>query len=988
MEGSRKRKFSDGEAAHSSSVSGNVTEAIRGSRPAHQPNTANAFGQRGSGHTYTGISTSDQARGHLGDSYTVNNYHGPPPRGEDLEWKRHKTFMEALAFRRMEFREMAVEHAYATTCQWIFEEEAFLRWRDPVFRDTNRGLFWIRGKPGSGKSTLMKCVLEHIKREPSARTIASFFFNARGEALEKTTEGCYRTLLHHLFEQVPRLLKLVRIPAVFEKGQSWPVNVLKGILREAVLHLQQDNLVLIIDALDECLEKDIRDMMRFLEDLTTVSSSHGVTLWICLASRHYPTIDTRFCESLVVEATYDHTRDIREYVQDHLNVEPIAHRSLLSDQMVRRSGGVFLWVTLVVRNINEAFDQGETQDQLQDHISKIPDNLNLLIGSIIASRASDKHCLPALLWLLSGHTGMPLESLYYGIKLGAGSLTWPLRDSNVIDKATMVRFIVNVSGGLIEMADKGFIDDGANVEDEEYDEDDEDEEDEHESQFIHEDGEDEEDEHELQFIHESVRQHILTGGLASLDSRLSNNVAPESHAILLEWCQTYIQLPLPCRTSFPVDHQTRKIAWDKLAGDYADHRKIRRQVSQELPFFSYIRQYMLHHMDVAFAGKCYDLDRLYDFPIQDLLNLTNVMVNEGFYHYVPSTSLLHLLLENEHIQSGFGTGIIQGILERYPMGSMMVQHTEESAETSQKRISEICIGKDLNNYCGGRCGTPLAAATNRLCSLTNVHVHVTVQMLLDRGADPNVCIGEIDIYRDGEEDWDTPLQNAAKHADITTIQLLLDHGAKVNRRGGPTLSPLSAAVNRYTRYDDDCLQLLLDRGADINLEDSKGRNIALYGARHSWPKDASSLRWLVAHGARASLEQANGLLELATRQYRAESIRLSMQLGADPNNRDTHSRTGLHFFAEKERWFNDGTHLSSTTSLLDLGADVNALGGEYGTCLIAASIKGCEELVRLFLDRGAELHHRSGKHGTALEAAEAAGHRDICNMLRLATKRK
>jgi Cdc6-like AAA superfamily ATPase len=382
MEGSHKRKQSGGEASCSSLhvVSKKAPDTIDASLPTHQTNTGDAFGQRVSERTFTNLSSSGQARSHLGDSFTVNNYHGPPPSAGDLETNRHNTFMEALAFRRMEFREMAIEHAYATTCQWIFEEEAFLRWRDPVFRDTNRGLFWIRGKPGSGKSTLMKFVLEHIRREPSACTIASFFFNARGEALERTTEGCYRTLLHQLFEQVPRLLKLVRIPAVFEKGQSWPVNVLKGILREAVLHLQQDYLVLIIDALDECLEKDIRDMVRFLENLITVSSLHGVTLWICLASRHYPTINTRFCESLIVEAAYDHTRDIREYAQDHLNVEPIAHRSLLSDQMVRRSGGVFLWVTLVVRNINEAFDQGETQDQLQDHISKIPDNLNLLIG--------------------------------------------------------------------------------------------------------------------------------------------------------------------------------------------------------------------------------------------------------------------------------------------------------------------------------------------------------------------------------------------------------------------------------------------------------------------------------------------------------------------------------------------------------------------------------------------------------------------------------
>jgi hypothetical protein len=215
---------------------------------------------------------------------------------------------------------------------------------------------------------------------------------------------------------------------------------------------------------------------------------------------------------------------------------------------------------------------------------------------------------------------MSLESLYYRIKLGAGSLTSPLRDFSVIDKATMVRFIVNVFGGLIEMADKGYIDNGADVEEDEEDQ---------EVQEV------KGNEHELQFIHESVRQHILMGGLASLDSHLSRNVAPNNHAILLEWCQTYIQLPLPCRTNFPVDHQTRKVAWDMLAGDYANHRKIRQRVSQELPFFSYIRQCMLHHMDVAFAGKCYDLDRLYDFPFQDLLNLTNVMVDEGFYHYVP-----------------------------------------------------------------------------------------------------------------------------------------------------------------------------------------------------------------------------------------------------------------------------------------------------------------------------------------------------------------
>jgi ankyrin repeat protein/Cdc6-like AAA superfamily ATPase len=961
MEGSRKRKLSDGEAAHSSSLPQDLNGEIESSRPTHQANTDNAFGQRRSGHTFIGSTTRDQARSHLGDSYTWNNYHGPPPNAEDPEARRHKAFMEALAFRRMEYREMAVEHAYATTCQWIFKEEAFLKWRDPAFRETNRGIFWIKGKPGSGKSTLMKCVLEHIRREQGACTTASFFFNARGGTLEKTVEGCYRTLLHQLLEQVPGLLTSIRIPIIFEKGQSLPVEVLQSILREAMLLQKQDPLVLIIDALDECLEKDIRDMVRFLENLTATSHLNGVTLWVCLASRHYPGITTRFCESLIVEAAYDHTRDIREYVQGHLNVEPTAHRSLLSNQLVRRSEGVFLWAILVVRNINEAFDHGATQGQLQDFISEVPDDLNLLIGSIIASRASDKHLLPSLLWLLSGRW-MTLKSLSYGIKLGAGALTSPLRDSNASDKAAMVRFIVNVSGGLVEIADK--------------EEDDE-------------DRANEEDGHGLQFIHESVRQHILTGGLASLDSRLSSNVAPTSHVILLEWCQTYFELPLPLGTEFPVEQHTSKVAWGKLVGKSADRDTIRRRVFQAFPFLHYVCSSMLYHMAAAFAGKLYDLDHLYDFPLQDWIDMTNVTMIEGAY-YVPSTSLLHLLLEDTHYGLDPDAAIIQGILERYPTRSMMLQHTEETTKSFRRRTLDICIGSDLNNYCGGLHGTPLAAASSGQGGLTKAHV----QMLLDRGADPNVCIGEIDICGDEVENWETPLQGAVAGTDITTVKLLLDHGANVNRRGGLSGSALSAAaatVNQYGFGDRACevSQLLLDRGADINLEDSKGRNIALHHDTCHYSPNDEALSWLVAHGARAGFEQANELLKTATEQCKAESIRLSVQLGADPDNKDIDGCTGLYKIAEGSDagWgYRPDKRLSSATAFLDLGADVNALGGAYETCLIAASSKGFEELVRLFLGREAEVHHRSRKYGTALEAAEAAGHQAICNLLRLAMK--
>jgi ankyrin repeat protein len=622
------------------------------------------------------------------------------------------------------------------------------------------------------------------------------------------------------------------------------------------------------------------------------------------------------------------------------------YRSLLSDQLVRKSEGVFLWAVLVVRNINEEFDHGATQDQLQYHLSKIPKDLSVLIGSIVASRASDKHCLPALLWMLSGHYHMTLGDLYHGIKLGAGNPTFPFQGSNSVDRGSMVRFIVNVSGGLIEMPDVINIDT--------YNE----------------------EPHNLQFIHESVRQYILIGGLASLNSRLSCDVAPNSHAILLEWCQTYIQLPLLSQTEFPIDHQTKKVAWDKLKmmGDYTDHDAVRDRVIQAFPFLEYISEYMLHHMDAAFAGNCYELDWLCDFPLQDWINVMNVMLFEGAY-YVPSTSLLHFLLQHLYVESTFDTGIIKGILEKYPAKSTTLNHDEDTMEVVLKRGAEICIGNDLNDFCGGLDGTPLvAAASNRTVS--------DIQMLLDRGADPNICGDGAGDHQYLEGDWEAPLQAAASRAKIDVVTLLLDHGANVNHRGGYRGSALSAAV--WTLHEG-CRQLLLDRGADINLKDSKGRNIALHGTRYRSPNN-ESLRWLIAHGARAGLEQANELLNRAAEDCVAESIRLSVQLGADPHSRDAYSRTGLHVIAERDARFWTDDRRSSAIVLLDLGADVNALGGEYGTCLIAASSNGFQELVKLFLDRGAEVHHRSGTHGTALDAAEAAGHQKIRNLLRLAMK--
>jgi len=70
-------------------------------------------------------------------------------------------------------------------------------------------------------------------------------------------------------------------------------------------------------------------------------------------------------------------------------------------------------------------------------------------------------------------------------------------------------------------------------------------------------------------------------------------------------------------------------------------------------------------------------------------------------------------------------------------------------------------------------------------------------------------------------------------------------------------------------------------------------------------------------------------------------------------------------------------------TLLHRGADVNFIGGDFGTALAAAAVGGSLEVVKLLLDRGANVNLRSGyaEFGTALEAAAYKGNTGVVTLL-------
>jgi Cdc6-like AAA superfamily ATPase len=222
--------------------------------------------------------------------------------GFDGETK--KSLIDQLYFIRIDERLTTLTAAQGTTCRWFLSKPEYASWQDEAQQQNHGGFLWIKGNPGTGKSTLMKFLFENAKlnaKDASCLTL-SFFFLARGMVEEKSTSGLYRSLLHQLFEKAPELTDslewLTADGAKVIERNGWEEETLKQTLSHAIRKLGYRSLTIFIDALDECDRSQVVDMICFLEELCDNAGEAQVRLQICLSSPDIPkTLNSTFSPS-------------------------------------------------------------------------------------------------------------------------------------------------------------------------------------------------------------------------------------------------------------------------------------------------------------------------------------------------------------------------------------------------------------------------------------------------------------------------------------------------------------------------------------------------------------------------------------------------------------------------------------------------------------------------------------------------------------------
>ena len=304
----------------------------------------------------------------------------------------------------MNDRGYEIHKAAPKTCTWLLQHQHYMSWLRQ-----DKGLLWIKGHPGAGKSTLMKYALQHLDYEIQPKPlVASFFFHGRGVSLQKNPLGLFRSLLHQMLDQSPELL--ISFTLLYKrkcenqgKGRQdwdWRVAELQEHLGTVLPKVSKERSVRIfVDALDECGEKSAKDLVRYFH--RCIYSSPGKTaLSIIFSCRHYPLIASRHGLAICVE--HENHEDVEMFVRGELELRlPDAEARDLTEQILKRTSGIFQWVVLVVPILVQLLAKGNSMRKVQKRLRETPIELNDLYAKILHDlRRNDRqNSLKQLQWM-------------------------------------------------------------------------------------------------------------------------------------------------------------------------------------------------------------------------------------------------------------------------------------------------------------------------------------------------------------------------------------------------------------------------------------------------------------------------------------------------------------------------------------------------------------------------------------------------------------
>jgi len=295
--------------------------------------------------------------------------------------------LAALAYNGMAARRRQLAEQSPVYLEWLWRQpfdggSRFVEWlcnEAPVF--------WVTGKPGSGKSTLMKYLAEHESgprilqhHHNCSWFLVHFYFDYRSaKEMPNSLEGLLRSILYQFVGANSTANQAVREHLNVRHGYAIYENLDRSDLQRAFriackAVARTHKICAFVDGLDEFSGHHI-EVVGMVDFLT----NNGVHK-LCVASRPEYVLAQHLARHPHLKMQDCNLQTIRAYVSQTLEKLPLHLPDMdvgqLIAKIVSKAEGVILWAHLVTGHLAELLLSGGTREEVYKRLDEFPKELN------------------------------------------------------------------------------------------------------------------------------------------------------------------------------------------------------------------------------------------------------------------------------------------------------------------------------------------------------------------------------------------------------------------------------------------------------------------------------------------------------------------------------------------------------------------------------------------------------------------------------------
>lgn len=329
------------------------------------------------------------------------------------------------------------------TCQWIFSNKEYLRWREQ--RD---GILWLSGAPGTGKSTLTSTVISQLQNDHRiGELIISYCADVDYKGVSPVTAILWQILMKMLLREPRGKLRdgietiLNDLVHIGNRVSTTRMKLLMSVIRHNLR--KEETMYLLLDGLDEAGDSSSdQDLIKeFIDHASHPDPNHRIKCFVStrpdFLRDRIPTRTVRSAKRVDLDIQQLNKDDLVLYVQDSLVWYNIPCETPESNEFKQKlatdAAGSFLWVRLVMNAIRYSSGRGSALKVIRNFVSSsIPIDLDKLYETLL-DQISESHKLAALSmlkWVVHAARPLHVHELLNALHLQTGI---EIQEGNVSD---------------------------------------------------------------------------------------------------------------------------------------------------------------------------------------------------------------------------------------------------------------------------------------------------------------------------------------------------------------------------------------------------------------------------------------------------------------------------------------------------------------------------------------------------------------------------